>query len=88
VRLPRAVRVGGGLRSTALAFISTANTIAIPGYTVGDLLAEVPAGPHLTIRFNLYNVTDRVYVRNINNNGGRYNPGPPRSFLVTSAVGF
>ena len=88
VRLPHDVRVGGGLRSTDAVFISTANTIAIPGYTVADALAEAPIGQHLTIRLNIYNLTDRVYVRNINNNGGSYNPGSPRAFLVTSAVRF
>jgi outer membrane receptor for monomeric catechols len=37
---------------------------------------------------NLYNLTDEVYIRNVNNNGGRYNPGHPRSALLTSAFRF
>jgi outer membrane receptor for monomeric catechols len=32
---------------------------------------------------NVNNATDELYIRNINNNGGRYNPGNPRSGLIT-----
>ena len=88
VRLPHNIRLGGGLRYTDAAFISTANTIAIPAYTVADALVEAPVGERLTLRLNIYNLTDRVYIRNINNNAGRYNPGSPRAFLLTSAVRF
>ena len=88
VRLPHQVRVGGGVRYTDAVFISTANTTAIPRYTVADALLEAPVGPHLTLRLNIYNLTDRVYVRNINNNAGRYNPGTPRALLLTSAIRF
>ena len=35
---------------------------------------------------NVYNVTDEVYIRNVNNNGGRYNPGYPRTAQITSVV--
>jgi catecholate siderophore receptor len=88
VRLAHGVRVGGGLRYTDDVFISTANTTAIPGYTVADALAEVPLGERLLLRVNVYNITDRVYIKNINNNAGRYNPGTPRSFLLSTAVRF
>ena len=44
--------------------------------------------PQLTLRLNIYNLTDRTYIRSINNNGGRYNPGTPRSFLLSTAVRF
>jgi catecholate siderophore receptor len=88
VRLPHNVRVAGGIRYTDAAFISTANTIPIPAYTVADALVEAPVGQRLTLRLNIYNLTDRVYIRNINNNAGRYNPGTPRAFLVTSALRF
>jgi catecholate siderophore receptor len=88
VRLPHNIRLGGGLRYTDPAFISTANTIAIPAYTIADALLEAPVGERLTLRLNIYNLTDRVYIRNINNNAGRYNPGSPRAFLLTSAVRF
>jgi catecholate siderophore receptor len=88
VRLPHNVRVGGGLRYTDAVFINTANTTAVPQYTVADALVEAPVGQHLTLRLNLYNLTDRVYIRSINNNAGRYNPGTPRAFLLSSAFRF
>jgi catecholate siderophore receptor len=88
VRLPREIRIGGGVRYTDSTFVNAANTISIPGYTVADALVEVPVGQRLTLRLNAYNVTDRVYIRNINNNAGRYNPGTPRSFLLSTAVRF
>ena len=40
------------------------------------------------LRLNVYNVTDRTYIKNINNNAGRYNPGAPRSFLLSTAIRF
>ena len=43
---------------------------------------------HLSLRLNVYNLTDEVYIRNVNNNGGRYNPGNPRSAMVTPNVRF
>ena len=43
---------------------------------------------NLTLRLNLSNLTDETYIRNVNNNGGRYNPGQPRAVLLTSSVRF
>ena len=43
---------------------------------------------HLTLRLNGYNLTDEVYIRSVNNNGGRYNPGLTRSVLLSTQVGF
>lgn len=87
-RLPHDVRVGGGLRQTDKVFVNTANTTVVPGYTVVDALVEVPIGPRLVVRLNASNLTDKVYIRSINNNGGRYNLGTPRAFLLTTAIRF
>lgn len=85
---PLGIRAGGGVRYTDPTYISTANTTLIPRYTVADALFEAPIGPHTVLRLNIYNLTDRTYIRNINNNAGRYNPGTPRSFLLSSAIRF
>ncbi len=87
-RLPRDIRIGGGVRYNDASFVNAANTIVIPSYALADALVEAPIGEHLILRFNVYNVTDRTYIRNINNNAGRYNPGTPRSFLLSSAFRF
>jgi catecholate siderophore receptor len=87
-RAPIGLRLGGGVRYTDDVFINTANTIQSPGYHVIDGLVEYDVNTHLTLRLNLYNLTDEVYIRNVNNNGARYNPGYPRSAMVTSQVRF
>jgi catecholate siderophore receptor len=88
VRLARDIRVGGGVRYTDPVFINAANTIQVPRYTVADALVEAPIARQLTLRLNVYNLTDRTYIRSINNNGGRFNPGTPRSFLLSTAFRF
>ncbi len=83
--VPAAARhpVGGGVRYTDAVFISTANTIADPPlHRRRRCWSRRRSAQHLTLRLNVYNVTDRVYIRSINNNAGRYNPGTPRSFLL------
>ena len=67
------------MRCTDEVFINAANTIKAPGYHIVDGLVEYAVNQHLTLRLNIYNLTDEVYIRNVNNNGGRYNPGYPRS---------
>jgi catecholate siderophore receptor len=87
-RFPLRLTLGGGLRYTDEVFINAANTIQSPGYHVADGLAEYAVNSHLSLRLNIYNLTDRTYVRNVNNNGGRYNPGQSRSAMVTSNFTF
>ncbi len=87
-QLPRKLTLGGGIRATGEVFINAANTIKAPGYHLVDLLAEYPVNSHLTLRLNVYNLTNEVYIRNVNNNGGRYNPGNPRTAQVTTSIAF
>jgi catecholate siderophore receptor len=87
-RLPVRLTVGGGIRHTDAVFINAANTIQSPGYHLVDALAEYPVNSHLSLRLNIYNLTNETYIRNVNNNGGRYNPGNPRSINITSNVRF
>ena len=60
----------------------------MPGYAVLDALAEYTVSPRLGFRINLYNLTDRDYIKSVNNNGGRFNPGQGVSFLLTPTVRF
>jgi len=84
----RRITLGGGFRYTDSVFINPANTIQSPGYHLVDGLVQYQVNEHLTLRLNVYNLTDEVYIRNVNNNGGRYNPGSPRSTMLTSVIGF
>ena len=47
----------------------------VPGLPPLDGVASYAVNSHLTLRLNAYNLSDEVYIRSINNNGGRYNPG-------------
>ncbi len=88
VQIGRGVSVGGGVRHVGSSYVNAANTIRIPSYSIVDGLAEYALNSHLTLRLNVYNLTDEVYVRNVNNNGGRYNPGNPRSALLSTNLRF
>jgi catecholate siderophore receptor len=88
IRLPKGWTLGGGVRGTSEVFINAANTIKAPGYHIVDGLVEYGVNQHLTLRLNIYNLTDTVYIRNVNNNGGRYNPGNPRTAQLTSVITF
>jgi catecholate siderophore receptor len=87
-RFPKGWTLGGGVRGTSEVFINAANAIKAPGYQIVDGLVEYAVNTHLTLRLNIYNLTDTVYIRNVNNNGGRYNPGNPRTAQLTSVVAF
>ena len=78
--------LGGGVRFTGSSFINAANTITLPAFHVVDALAEYPVNAYLSLRLNVYNLTGERYIRSINNNGGRYNPGSPRSAALTLRV--
>jgi catecholate siderophore receptor len=84
----RALTLGGGIRFTDQVFVNTANTIVVPAYYLIDALASYTVNRHLMLGLNMNNLTDRVYIRNINNNGGRYNPGFSRSILLNTQIGF
>jgi catecholate siderophore receptor len=85
---PRGVTFGGGIRYMDEVFVNAANTIRVPGYSLVDAMVEYDLNTHLSLRLNINNITDKVYIKNVNNNGGRFNPGTPRSAVVTSAVRF
>jgi catecholate siderophore receptor len=87
-RLPvgEGLSVGGGIYYTGSSFINAANTIKLPAFHVVDALAEYPVNSLLSLRLNVYNLTDERYIRSINNNGGRYNPGHTRSAALTLRV--
>ena len=87
-RLPFRLTVGGGIRATDSVFVNAANTIQGPEYWLIDGLVEYEVNRNLTLRLNLSNLTGEHYIRNVNNNGGRYNPGQPRAALLTSSVTF
>ena len=87
-RVSNQLTFGGGIRHTDAVFVNAANTIQAPGYQIVDALAQYAVNSHFTLRLNVNNLTDETYIRNVNNNGGRYNPGFTRSVMLTTNVGF
>jgi catecholate siderophore receptor len=85
---PRGLTLGGGVRFMDDVFINAANTIRSPGYSLVDAMVEYDVNSHLSLRVNINNITDKLYIRNVNNNGGRFNPGTPRAAMLTSSVRF
>jgi catecholate siderophore receptor len=60
----------------------------IDSYWVVDAMATYPVNDHLDLQLNVYNVFDEDYVAAINKSGYRYNPGAPRSAMLTANVRF
>jgi|SRR5688572_8046187 catecholate siderophore receptor len=87
-RVSDSLTIGGGIRHTDAVWVNAANTIKSPGYQIVDALAQYALNSHLSLRLNVNNLTNETYVRNVNNNGARYNPGFSRSVMVTTSAGF
>ncbi len=95
-RFPFGLTLGGGmnysdsvLRSTSGAPVPASST-ALPeaqGYWVFNTMATYEFSRNFNVRLNVYNVADEFYFR-LNNNGGRYYRGTPRSFLLTANLAF
>lgn len=95
-RFPFGLTLGGGmnysdsvLRSTSGAPVPASST-ALPeaqGYWVFNTMATYEFSRNFNVRLNVYNVADEFYYR-LNNNGGRYYRGTPRSFLLTANLSF
>lgn len=86
--VPTRLTLGGGVRYMDHVFVNAANTIRVPGYRLADAMAEYAVNSHLTLRLNVNNLTNATYIKNVNNNGGRYNPGAPRATTLTTSVRF
>ena len=82
---------GGGQYSDEVARRDN-NTPAVPrtspSYWLFNALASYPVTKNLTVRFNVNNLFDREFVQAANNNGARFNPGAPRSYLLTADLRF
>lgn len=91
-QLPFGFSIGGGARYMDTVARSSVTVPGIgasaPEYWVYSATAAWQANEQITLRLNVNNVTDEVYAISLNNNGGRYNPGPERSFLVSADFAF
>lgn len=95
-KLPFGLIVGGGLQYTDSVLRSTAGTpptataTSLPGvqdYWLFNAMLGYDFSRNFSLRLNVNNLFDEDYYR-LNNNGGRYYPGVPRSFLLTANLAF
>jgi catecholate siderophore receptor len=91
--LPYGFEIGGGVRymdTVARSSLTIPNGAAptLPDYWVYTATAAWQANEKVTFRLNVNNVTDEVYAISLNNNGGRYNPGAERSYLMSADFAF
>ena len=85
---PIRLSIGGGLRFADAVYVNAANTIRTPPSQIVDAMATYDLTNQVSLRLNVYNVTNETYIRNINNNAGCYNPGHPRTATLTASFGF
>lgn len=95
-KLPFGLIVGGGLQYSDAVLRSTAGTppaataTSLPGtqsYWLFNAMLGYDFSKHFSLRLNVNNLFDEDYYR-LNNNGGRYYPSVPRSFLLTANLAF
>lgn len=68
--------------------LSEQNMPAIPSYAVYDAMISYRVDKNVTLRLNVYNLTDKFYINTLNNAGGRATLGLPRSATLTAQFQF
>jgi catecholate siderophore receptor len=68
--------------------LSTQNMPSIPSYAVYDAMISYKVDKNVTLRLNVYNLTDKFYINTLNNNGNRMTLGLPRSATLTAQFQF
>ena len=62
--------------------------MGIESYWLFNLVAAYEVSSSLRLRLNVNNLLDEEYFASVNNNGGRFNPGAPRNFLLSAEMRF
>jgi catecholate siderophore receptor len=76
-------------RSNRTDLLATNNSmLEVPDYWVVDAAIAYQVTPAVAVQFNLYNLLDEEYVQSLNNGGGRYHQGAPRSAKLGVNVAF
>ncbi|RYF80426.1 MAG: catecholate siderophore receptor Fiu [Comamonadaceae bacterium] len=94
-RLPMGLTIGGGARyqdgvtRSSAANPATANGIySSEDYWVVDGMLGYEINKNVSLQFNAYNLFNKKYIERFNNGGSRYQPGTPRSYMLTANVKF
>ena len=85
-RLPRSVEVGGGAQYVGDRFNNNTGARTAAAYWVLDAMAAYRVSNQLTLRVNGLNLANERYIDRIG--GGHFVPGPGRSVMLTTDIGF
>jgi catecholate siderophore receptor len=85
-RLGHGFELGGGVQYVGDRLNSTTTRRLAPAYTLLDLTAAHELNSLLTLRLNVYNLTDKRYIDRVG--GGHFIPGAGRSATLTAAFNF
>jgi catecholate siderophore receptor len=85
-QLPRGFSIGAGAQFMDSVFRNATNTAEVPSYWLLGAMAAYDVNRALTLRLNVNNLADAMYVDRVG--GGHYIPGPGRSVSLTAEVGF
>lgn len=84
--------IGGGSQYSSEVTRRDNNTPAVPrqspSFWLFNAMASYPVAKDILLRLNVNNLLDREYVQAANNNGARFNPGAPRSYLLSADFRF
>lgn len=86
LRLPRGFSAGAGAQYMDSVFRNAANTAEVPSYWLVNAMAAYEVTRALTLRLNVNNLADEIYVDRVG--GGHYVPGPRRSVVIAAELGF
>lgn len=59
-----------------------------PSYWLFNAVVSYPVTKNVNLRFNVNNLFDERFIQSLNNNGGRFNPGAPRAYLLSADFRF
>jgi catecholate siderophore receptor len=82
----RRFELGGGARFAGRRFGNNTNTRFVEGYTLVDAMASYQLTENVSLRLNVYNLTDAYYFDRIG--GGHLVPGPGRSATLSTNFSF
>ena len=51
-------------------------------------MVSYQATKNVSLQLNMYNLFDKFYINTLNNGGTRYQPGAPRSAMLTALLAF
>ncbi|HEX2120360.1 MAG TPA: TonB-dependent siderophore receptor [Thermoanaerobaculia bacterium] len=85
-RLPKGFTIGAGAQFMDSVFRNAANTAEVPSYWLLSAMAAYEVSSALTLRLNVNNIADELYVDRVG--GGHYIPGAGRSVAISAEIGF